>query len=230
MNCVIVDDNPLARMAMAELVSQVKGLTSAGECENAIEALNILQHQEVDLLLLDIEMPGTNGIELIKNLRSKCPVIIFTTGKKEYAADAFDLDVADYLLKPVSPARFFHAIEKARDIINYNKRAPGSQQEFVFARENGILRKIKFEDILYMEAMGDYVKVFVQSRFYIVHTKLGSIEEKLPASKFLKVHRSYIVALDKIEKIQEGVIVINHQPIPVADAYRTALRNKLLIL
>src|SRR4030095_1195729 len=230
MNCVIVDDNPLARMAMVELVSQVNGLNSAGECGNAIDAFNILQQQKVDLLLLDIEMPGISGIELIKNLGTKCPVIIFTTAKKEYAVDAFELDVADYLVKPVTPGRFFHAIEKAREIISYNKGSANPEQEFVFARENGVLRKINLDDILYMEAMGDYVKIFVQSKFFMVHTKLRSIEEKLPSDKFLKVHRSFIVAINQIERIEEGVIVINQKPIPVADAYRSTLNNKLHIL
>jgi len=111
MNCVIVDDNPLARMAMAELVSQVNGLNNVGECENGIDACNIIREQKVDLLLLDIEMPGASGIDVIKNLGDNSPVIIFTTGKKEYAVDAFDLDVADYIVKPVSPARFFKAID-----------------------------------------------------------------------------------------------------------------------
>jgi len=230
MNCVIVDDNPLARMAMAELVSQVSGLTCIAECENALDAFNIIRNQDVDVLLLDIEMPGTTGIDLIKNLGAKCPVIIFTTAKKEYAVEAFDLDVADYLVKPVDPVRFFRAIEKAKDIVNYNKFTPGFEQEFLFARENGVLRKIAFEEILYMEAMGDYVKIFVPSKFYMVHTKLGAIEEKLPPEKFLRVHRSYMVALNKIEKIQEGVIVINQKPIPVADAYRSVLKKRVLIL
>ncbi len=229
MNCVIVDDNTLARMAMAELVSQVDNLTSAGECENAIEAFNILQKQKVDVLLLDIEMPGISGIDLIKNLGPKKPVIIFTTSKKEYAVEAFDLDVADYLVKPINPARFFHAIEKAREIIDYNKEQPG-EQEFVFARDNGVLRKINLEDIHFLEAMGDYVKLFVQSKFFMVHAKLRSIEEKLPATKFLRVHRSYIVAVNKIEKIEEGVIVINQKAIPVADAYRSTLNSRLHIL
>jgi two-component system LytT family response regulator len=231
MNCVIVDDNPLARMAMAELVSQVSDLTCVGECANAIDAFNLLQNQKVDLLLLDIEMPGTSGIELTRNLGNRSPVIIFTTGKKEYAVDAFELDVADYLVKPVSPARFFNSIEKAREIIAYKKGSlPSEEQEFVFVRENGMLKKVMLEEILFMEAMGDYVKIFVASKFYMVHSKLRSIEEKLPPVKFLKVHRSFIVALNKIERIEEGVIVINQKPIPVADAYRSTLNSRLHIL
>jgi len=231
MNCVIVDDNPLARMAMAELVSQVNGLNNVGECENGIDACNIIREQKVDLLLLDIEMPGASGIDVIKNLGDNSPVIIFTTGKKEYAVDAFDLDVADYIVKPVSPARFFKAIDKAREIISYQQNGTTlSPQEFVFVRDNGVLRKINLDDILYMEAMGDYVKIFTALKFFIAHTRLRSIEQKIPAQKFLRVHRSFIVALNKVEKVEEGVIVINQTPIPVADTYRALLNNRLHIL
>ena len=231
MNCVIVDDNPLARMAMAELVSQVNGLNNVGECENGIDAFNIIREQKVDLLLLDIEMPGASGIDLIKNLGDKSPVIIFTTGKKEYAVDAFDLDVADYIIKPVNPARFFKAIEKAREIISFQQSSTvQSPQEFVFVRDNGVLKKIDLDDILFMEAMGDYVKIFTGSRFFIAHTRLRSIEQKIPAEKFLRVHRSFIVALNKIEKVEEGVIVIDQKPIPVADTYRSILNHRLHIL
>ena len=231
MNCVIVDDNALARMAMAELVSQVNGLNNVGECENGIEACNIIREQKVDLLLLDIEMPGASGIDVIKNLGDNSPVIIFTTGKKEYAVDAFDLDVADYIVKPVSPARFFKAIDKAREIISYQQSGiTSTPQEFVFVRDNGVLRKINLDEILFMEAMGDYVKIFIASRFFIAHTRLRSIEQKIPAQKFLRVHRSFIVALNKIEKVEEGVIVINQTPIPVADTYRSILNNRLNIL
>jgi two-component system LytT family response regulator len=231
MNCVIVDDNPLARMAMAELVSQVNGLDKIGECENGIEACNIIREHKVDLLLLDIEMPGASGIDLIRYLGPKSPVIIFTTGKKEYAVDAFELDVADYIVKPINPARFFKAIEKAREIITYQRSDPQSpSREFVFVRDNGVLRKINLDDILYMEAMGDYVKIFTGPRFFLAHTRLRSIEEKIPTEKFLKVHRSFIVALNKIEKVEEGVIVINQSPIPVADSYRAVLNSRLNIL
>jgi DNA-binding LytR/AlgR family response regulator len=231
MNCVIVDDNKMACMAVSELVSQVNNLTSIGVCENAIDAYNILQQQKVDLMLLDIEMPGMTGIELTRSLGKKGPIIIFMTSKKEYAVEAFDLDVADYIVKPVSPARFLHAIEKAKEILRYiDGQLSPDEQEFFFVRDNGILKKISVQEILFMEAMGDYVKVFTPGKFYMVHSKLRSIEEKLPAQKFLRVHRSYIVALNKIEKIEEGVIIINANPIPVADAYRSTLNNRLNIL
>ena len=231
MNCLIVDDNKLARTAMKQLASHVEQLHVAGECSSAMEAYNFLQKEKIDLLLLDIEMPGMSGLELTRNLGKKRPVIIFTTVKKDYAVEAFELNVADYLIKPVQPARFIQAIEKAREIADSNHRElQVSDTEFVFIRDNGILKRIKTEDILFLEAMGYYVKLNTPQKFHAIHTTLKALEEKLPAGKFMRVHRSYIVALDKIESIEDGTIIINKNAIPVADAYRSALNNKLNLL
>jgi DNA-binding LytR/AlgR family response regulator len=221
----------MARTAMRQLVSQVEDLTVAGECSNAMEAYNLMQLQPVDVLFLDIEMPDMTGLELTRHLGDKKPIIIFTTSKKEYAVDAFELNVADYIVKPVRTPRFLQAVEKAREIYNSNKMEVSiEEKEFVFIRDNGILKRLLIEDIHFLEAMGDYVKVFTQQKFHAIHTTLKTVEEKLPPNKFLRVHRSYIVALNKIEKIEEGVIVINNKPVPVADAYRNTLNKRLNIL
>jgi DNA-binding LytR/AlgR family response regulator len=231
MNCVIVDDNRMARMAMKKIVEQVKDLTLVAECESAMEAYNIVHTQPVDILLLDIEMPGMTGLELTKNLGRKSPFIIFTTAKTNYAVDAFELNVVDYIVKPVEPARFLKAIDRVKEAIQSNtEQIEVKEKEFVFVRDSGVLKKINAEDILYLEAMGDYVKVFTSQKFHIVHATLKSIEEKLPAVKFMRVHRSYIIALNKIDFIEEGVINIQGIPIPVADAYRTPLNNRLNLL
>jgi len=231
MNCVIVDDNMMARMAMKQLVQQVKDLSLVAECENAMEAYNIVNKQAVDLLLLDIEMPGMTGIELTKNLGKRSPFIIFTTAKTNYAVDAFELNVVDYLVKPVEPGRFLKAIDRVKEAIESNKeQIQVKDKEFVFIKDNGVLKKIGADDILYLEAMGDYVKVFTSQKFHIVHATLKSIEEKLPSLKFMRVHRSYIVALNKIDFIEEGVINISGAAIPVADAYKAALNNRLNLL
>jgi two-component system, LytTR family, response regulator len=231
MRCIIVDDNPMARMAMKKLVEQVKDLSLVAECEDAMEAYNFVSKQPVDLLLLDIEMPGMSGLELIKNLGKRSPFIIFTTAKSNYAVDAFELNVVDYIVKPVELSRFLKAIDRVKEAIESNKQeVEVKDKEFVFIRDSGILKKINADDILYLEAMGDYVKVFTSQRFHIVHATLKSIEEKLPSFKFMRVHRSYIVALNKIDYIEEGVISINGTAIPVADAYRTALNGRLNLL
>ena len=231
MNCLIIDDNKMARTAMNQLVSQVDDLTVVAECSNGMEAFNQMNSQTVDLLFLDIEMPEMTGLELIRNLGGKKPIIVFTTSKKEYAVDAFELNVADYLVKPVTIPRFLLAMEKVREIYDSNKVGVAiDEKEFVFIRDNGILKRLMIEDIHFLEAMGDYVKVFTQQKFHAIHTTLKTVEEKLPHNKFLRVHRSYIVALNKIEKIEEGVIVINSKPVPVADAYRSTLNKRLNII
>ena len=216
---------------MKQLASQVKDITIAGECASAMDAYNLLQQHAVDVLLLDIEMPGMTGLELIKNLGKKGPVIIFTTSKKEYAAEAFELNVADYIVKPVMPARFLQAIDKARELCQSNtEEVTLGDDEFIFIRDSNIVRKLRLEDILFAEAMGDYVKLFTAQKFYAVHTTLKAVEDRLPANNFLRVHRSYIIAISKIDTIQDGAIIINSKPIPVADAYRSALNKRMNIL
>jgi DNA-binding LytR/AlgR family response regulator len=139
--------------------------------------------------------------------------------------------VADYIVKPVTTSRFLQAIEKVREIYNSNKvDVSVEEKEFVFIRDNGILKRLMIDDIHFLEAMGDYVKVFTQQKFHAIHVTLKNVEDKLPSNKFLRVHRSYIVAVNKIEKIEDGVIIINNKPVPVADAYRSTLNKRLNLL
>lgn len=218
-------------MAMRKLVEHVKDLSLVAECENAIDAYNFVRKNHVDLLLLDIEMPGMTGLELTKNLGIKSPFIIFTTSKTDYAVDAFELNVVDYLVKPIEPARFLRAMDRVKEAIESNKeQVEVKDKEFVFIKDNGVLKKVGADEILYLEAMGDYVKIFTSQRFHIVHATLKSIEEKLPSQKFMRVHRSYIVALNKIDFIEEGVINIKGTAIPVADAYKNSLTSRLNLL
>jgi len=231
MKCVIVDDNKIARTTLKQLTSQVKDIVVAGECANALDAYNLIHEQAVDLILLDIEMPGMTGLELTKNLGNKRPVIIFTTSKKEYAAEAFELNVSDYIVKPVTPARFIQAIDKAREILNSNTEDVKLKgEEFIFIRDSNIVRRLKLDDILYAEAMGDYVKLHTPQKFFAIHTTLKAVEERLPAGKFLRVHRSHIVAINKIDTIRDGDLIINGKPLPVADAYRATLNKQMNIL
>ena len=221
----------MARMAMKQLVSQANDLELIAECENAINAWNILQKEKIDLILLDIEMKGMSGIELTQKLKDRSTLIIFTTAKTEYAVEAFELNVIDYLVKPVSPARFLQSIVRAKDAVESNKQVLNiEEKEFVFVRDNGVLKKISLEDILFLEAMGDYVKIHTAQKFHIVHTTLKSVEGKLPPGKFLRVHRSYIVAINKIDFVEEGVINIGKIAVPVADAYRSLLNQRLNLL
>jgi two-component system, LytTR family, response regulator len=231
MTCLIIDDNKIARTTMMQLAGQVKDLEIAGECANAMEAYNMLQQEKIDILLLDIEMPGMTGIELTRNLGKDSPIIIFTTSKKEYAVEAFELNVADYIIKPVTPARFVQAINRAREILDSKRQeVKTTDSEFLFIRDSNIVRRLALDEILFAEAMGDYVKLHTASRFYAIHTTLKAVEERLPPAKFLRVHRSFIVSLGKIDTIQDGVLVIQGKTIPVADSYRAALNKRMRIL
>jgi len=231
MNALIIDDNKIARTTIKQLAGKVGDITVVAECSNAMGAYDLLQSQPVDLLLLDIEMPGMSGLELTKNLANKRPVIIFITSKREYAADAFDLNVADYIIKPVTTPRFIQAIDKAREILESNKEeVKVKEDEFIFIRDSNIVRRLKLECILYAEAMGDYVKLYTPDRFYAIHATLKAVEDRLPASRFLRVHRSYLVAVDKIDTMDAGALIINGKPLPVADAYRTTLNKRMNIL
>jgi DNA-binding LytR/AlgR family response regulator len=231
MKCLIVDDNKMARMALKQLVGQVPSLELVAECNDANEALNFLNNTQIDLLLLDIEMPDMSGLELTQKLGKQRPLIIFTTAKKDYAVEAFELSVVDYLIKPIALPRLKQAIDKATEALESNKEeVKVEDQGFVFVKDNGILKRISIDDILFLEAMGDYVKVHTAQKFHVVHATLKSIEEKLPASKFIRVHRSYIVAINKIDYIQEGTISIGKTSIPVADTHKSNLNKRLNLL
>lgn len=231
MKTLIVDDNKIARTTLKQLASQVHDLEVVGECANASEAYNFLQEAPTDLLLLDIEMPGMTGLELVKAVSNKRPLIIFTTSKKDYAVEAFELNVVDYIIKPITPVRFIQAIDKARQLLeSSNEEMKMDKEEFVFIRDSNIIRRLKLDDILFAEAMGDFVKLHTTSKFFAVHSTLKSVEDHLPADRFIRVHRSYIIAINKIDTIQDGALILNGKAVPVANAYRAELNKRMNIL
>ena len=231
MNALIIDDNKIARTTIKQLAGKVRDLTIVAECHDAIDAYNLLQSQPVDLLLLDIEMPGMSGLDLTRNLANRRPLIIFITSNREYAVDAFNLSVVDYIIKPVTTSRFIQAIDKAREVLDSDREEVKlKEDEFIFIRDSNIVRRLKLADIIYAEAMGDYVKLVTPEKFYAIHTTLKSVEERLPASLFIRVHRSFLVAVNKIDTMDGGALVINGKSLPVADAYRAALSKRMNIL
>jgi len=228
MKALIVDDNDIARTTLSHLAKQVPNLTIVNEYSNAIEAYHHLQNNHVDLIFLDIEMPEMTGIELTKALSGKETIIIFTSSNKDYALEAFELNIADYILKPVMPARFLQAVSKAQLILESRKdEVEVTKDEFLFVRDSNITRRLKLDDIFYAEAMGDYVKFYTREKMFAIHGTMKSAEERLPKDNFIRVHRSFIIAVDKIDTLQDGGIMINGKFIPVADAYRKSLNTRM---
>lgn len=231
MNCLIVDDNVIALAVIKKLVSMTSELTLVGESSEALLAYEQMQTQDVDLLFLDIEMPVMSGIDLVKSLGEKRPLIIFTSSALDYAAEAFELNVVDFLVKPVSPSRFLVAVEKAKRMLQAKVQNPTEKDdEFVFIRDSNIVRRLKVNDILYMEAQGDYVRINVADGVYSIHSSLKSVEEKLSKSTFIRVHRSFIINVSKIDTIEGGTLIVNHNIVPVSDAYRSGLYKRMQIL
>ena len=230
MDCLIVEDSKIQRLAITELVSRFDFLNIVGECEDAVDAYNFLKKTKVDMIFLDVEMPKMSGIELLRTLDNR-PLIIMITSSKEYAIEAFELNVVDYVMKPVRAERFIKAIEKARDLFeNTKNKGVVADKDFLFAREDGILRKIKNSEIYFIKALGDYVSINLVDKKHTIHATLKSLEEKLPPDSFMRVHRSYILALDKIDTIEGHTAYLRHHRIPVGDNFYSDLVKKINLI
>lgn len=224
MKCIIVDDEPLATDLMVDFVEKTPFLTLLGTCKNAFEANEIIHKQEVDLLFLDIQMPNLTGIQLMHSLEKK-PMVIFTTAYSEYAVESYDLNAVDYLLKPFTFERFLKAVNKAYALFNKEDAVPsieGEGEKFIFVNTDYKKLKINLDDILYIEGLSDYIKIYIDDKPILTLQSLKGMEEKLPSDRFIRVHRSYIVSLSKIESIQRNRIVIGKKRIPVGDNYKDA--------
>jgi len=225
MKCIIVDDNKVSREMVKQLVEQVDFLELKAECENPVEAFNYLKKEEIDLVFLDVEMPGMTGIELIKNLEKR-PIVILITAKKDYAVEAFELNVADYIIKPVSLSRFMVAVDRAKELFESKDQQVeinAKEKDFIFVRSNSLLTKIKISDIIYIQALGDYVNIFTNDKRLTVHITLKGMEEKLPPDKFYRLHRSYLTSLNHIDNIEEGTAYIGKHPLPIGEQYKKEL-------
>lgn len=230
MNCIIVDDEEMSRRAMKHLVSQIQFLNLVGSCCTASEALNFLNNNNVDLMLLDIEMPEMSGLELIRSLKNP-PLTILTTSKKEYALEAFECNVVDYLVKPVLLDRFYKAITKAKENFEKPKQTIDfSGKEYVFIKDNGTLVKINIKEILWIEALGDYITINTTGKKYTIHSTMKTIEGKLNPDKFIRVHRSSIIAIDNITSIEDNIVIIGKQLIPIGAVYKENLTKRLNLL
>ena len=230
MNCIIVDDEEMSRNALKQLIERVDFLNLIKICDGPIEAINTLKNEKVDIMFLDIEMPDMSGMELIKSLDTR-PMIILTTSHTEYALDAFEYNVVDYLVKPVMLARFLQAVTKARDLFeNSQNKIDSFDKDYFFVKSNSVMHKLLIKDILWMESMGDYITINTANKKYILHLTLKAIEPKIPSDKFIRVHRSFIVAIDNITSVEDTTICINNKLIPVGAMYKENFIKRLNLL
>jgi two-component system LytT family response regulator len=221
-NCLIVDDEPAALELLESYIGKVYFLTLVKKCQTAIEAMKILEENQIDLLFLDIHMPGVNGIQLLKSLINR-PAVIFTTGYKEYAFEGFEYDAVDFLLKPFNFDRFLKAVNKAGNLSLKVSRQPEynpERQRFIFVKADYKLIKINVDDILYVEGLKDYIKIFTRQKLILTLMSMSAIEEKLPPEAFFRVHRSYIIAVGKIDSVSRHRVIIGDKFIPVSIPYR----------
>jgi DNA-binding LytR/AlgR family response regulator len=223
-NCMVVDDEPMARDVLRRYIEKIPTLQLAGECSNAIDALVFLQNNKVELIFLDIRMPELLGTEFVKSLRNP-PKIIFTTAFKEYALDGYELDVIDYLLKPIRFERFLKAVNKAfpkkdeaQNNGSVNERKSGT--DFIYLRVDRKLVKIILSEILYIESAKDYVKVFAKDKCYVTRQTISSVEAMLSGNEFMRIHRSYIIAVDKIKSLTNDLVEIGDTELPIGKFYK----------
>jgi DNA-binding LytR/AlgR family response regulator len=214
-------------MAIKHIASGIPDIEFVGECESASQAMELINKESIDFILLDIEMPEMNGLELAKHSSAKKVWIIFTTGKTEYAIDAFETNVIDYVVKPVSIERLTIAIDKLKETVQNRKTGHDVKQDYFYLKDKGALIKIVLSDVLYFEALGDYVKIYTMEKKYAMRITMKNIEAKLDFNDFVRVHRSYIVALSHINKIKDNFIIIGDESIPIADSYKKAVLEKM---
>ncbi|MEO9805529.1 MAG: LytTR family DNA-binding domain-containing protein [Reichenbachiella sp.] len=231
LKCIIVDDEPLAIEVIESYVERIESLVLVGKFRNAIKAFDFIQSgEQVDLIFLDIQMPKLTGIEFLKTLQQP-PKVIFTTAYREYALEGFDLEVLDYLLKPISFDRFMKAISKAINqstLTNEGDVSVASDgEDFIFFKCDKKMIRVSLKDILYIESIKDYVKIKTADKEVVTHQKISVLETKLPETHFIRIHRSFIVNIPKIESYSASEIELNNESIPVGRNYKLEVMERL---
>jgi DNA-binding LytR/AlgR family response regulator len=228
LNCIIIDDEPLARKGLKEYISDADFIHLAGEFDNPIKAMDVLMTEKIDLIFLDIQMPKMTGLEFFRSL-PHAPMVIFTTAYPQYAVDGFELNAVDYLLKPFSFDRFWKAVLKARALKDSpNAPLPAGEADYFYIKSDNKLVKINYADVLFAEALQNYVAIHTEQKKFITYLTFHSIEEHLPSNRFVKTHKSYIVAMNKVESIEGNEIKIGAHRIPISRTEKEAVLEKLL--
>ncbi|HEY6162202.1 MAG TPA: LytTR family DNA-binding domain-containing protein [Bacteroidia bacterium] len=229
LRCMIVDDDEFSRQAVEFMVKKMPLLDLVAVCSGADQAMKELRSGQVDLIFLDIEMPGMTGLEMMEVLGERAPQVIFITSKKEYAADGFDLNVTDFLSKPIQYARFQKAVSKARERFE-NDWEVRQKEDAIFVKSGSRFVRLYFNDIVLIEGLGDYVNIHTQQGKHTIHATMKSLEERLSKKDFMRVHLSYIVRVDKIAEMKDNLLVLGKHTIPVSRTHRKALIEKLNLL
>jgi DNA-binding LytR/AlgR family response regulator len=225
--CIITDDEPFARKGLQGYIEKIDFFDLKAVCEDALQLGAVIRQQPVDLLFLDVQMPHLTGIEFIKALPNP-PKVIFTTAYEQYALQGFELDVLDYLLKPISYERFFKAAWKAHDYFASKSNHDTAPANYLFAKANGKLEKIVFDEILFIEGMENYAAVHFANKKLIIHTTIKALLEKLPAGRFIQTHKSYIASVDKIGSIEGNIIHIGPHQVPISKYLREAVLGQII--
>ncbi len=221
MNCIIVDDEPLAQNLLVDFINKVPFLSLTAKCKSAFEATEVITSEKVDLIFLDIHMPDISGIDFIKNT-DNLPGIIFTTAYSHYAIEGFEYNAVDYLLKPISFERFTKAVNRAYEEFKLKSADTNNTKtkDYIFVKSDYKLVKINFNDILYIEGLKDYIKIITKEKTVLTLMRMKNIEEKLPSDNFFRIHRSYIISINNIDSVNKSNVYIGEKNIPVSDFYR----------
>ena len=230
--CIIIDDEPIAIRVIKMYLSAFTDFKVVAECSNALEAMPIISNEKIDLMFCDIQMPQITGVDFVRSL-AHSPKVIFTTAYRDYAVDAFELNVVDYLLKPISFERFTKAINNfmeqnaAKNSEQNISETDSTQRDFIFLKADKKHHKVNLSDILYFESLGDYVIAFTTDKKIVTKERISNLAKQLSGNNFIQIHRSYIVSISKIESVGSGFVEINKKKLPVGRNYKPEL-TKLL--
>jgi DNA-binding LytR/AlgR family response regulator len=231
--CLIIDDEPLARDLIRNHLEKLDNFEIVGECGDAMKALQVLRNHQVDLMFMDIQMPQITGIEFLKTLKNP-PRVIITTAFREYALEGFELDVVDFLLKPITFERFLKSVNKYFQVTNENGHNGESvattspaEESFIYVKENKRVIKLQLNEILYIEGLSEYVKIYTDNKKIVTKTSMTNMEDKLPNDGFMRIHKSYIVSLKKIEAFTSSSIEVTGKELPIGRSYKNKVSQIL---
>ncbi|MFC6102493.1 LytR/AlgR family response regulator transcription factor [Olivibacter domesticus] len=230
MNCLIIDDDQHTRKTMTDLALQSDIVSSISNCSNGLEAYGHLQNNRLDVLLVDAKVLELPGADLITRFIEGLPSVLVTSADYEHSTKISSLNVIDYVKKPLEVDRFMLALARASVMVQARQVLKKEETDFIYVRDKTCFRRLNINEVLYVEAMGDYVKIHLPNHFFLSHSTLKAVEDRLPSELFIRIHRKYIVALSKIEMIQENALIVGGTFLPIAERHRKILNNKITIL